>query len=185
MVREMSIQILRFFEATHAGCLYRIYVTSVDLLCVKMGRGVIPVPAYSGGGLIAGAAAAQAYEEGKRLFEREVEEEGQMLDKRGVAGIRIFIKANKRGYQFDPEDLEAVRLDYIGKWKRLFFCKPTPVFIVDSPRHGRLKFRLPAKKDVVIALHELKRLFGDDLDVSLRMDDYKKALKKYAKIRGE
>jgi len=179
----MSVQILRFFTATHAGCLYRIYVTSVDLLCVKMGRGIIPVPGYSGGGMLSTAAAAQAYEEGKRLFEREVEEEGQMLDKRGVAGIRVFIKANKRGYEFDPEDLDEVRLDYTGKWKRLFFCSPNPVLILRSPRHGKLKFWLPARKDVVIAMFELKRLFGEGLDINLRLADYKKALKKYEKIR--
>src|SRR5262249_28247897 len=109
---------------------------------------------------------------------------GQMLDKRGVAGIRIFIKANDRGYQFDIEDLDEVRLDYVGKWKRLFFCRPNPVLILGSPSYGRLKFRLPAKKDVVIAIHELTRLFGDDLDVNLRLDEYNKALKKYKKIRG-
>jgi hypothetical protein len=180
----MSVQILRFFEATRAGCLYRIYVTSVDLLCVKMGRDSIPVPRYSGGGFIAANAEYQNYEEARQAFEREVEEEGQMLDRRGVAGIRIFIKANKRGFQFDADDLHEVRLDYVGKWKRLFFCRPTPAFILDSPADGRLKFCLPAKKDVVIAIHELGRLFGDDLQVNVRLEDYKKALKKYAKIRG-
>jgi hypothetical protein len=179
----MSVQILRFFEATHAGCFYRIYVTSADLLCVKMGRDRMPVSTYSGGGLLSGMQQAQNFREALEAFQREVEEEGQMLDKRGADGIRIFINANDRGYQFEPEDLEEVRLDYVGKWKRLFFCRPNPMLILRSTTDGKLKFMFPRKKDVIIAMHELKRLFSDDLIIKLRIDEYKKALKNYAKLR--
>ncbi|HZZ79460.1 MAG TPA: hypothetical protein VFE62_13130 [Gemmataceae bacterium] len=178
----MRDTILRFFEATNEGFLYRIYVTRIDILCVRMGRSQIPQPIGSTVG-IAGAAGAQAaYEEKMGRFEREVEEEGQTLAKRGEDGVRTYIRANDRGYEFDSEELDEVRLDYAGKWKRLFFMSPTPALFL---RDGKDKFifLLPKKKDVVIALHELELLCGDNLEINLRMDDYKKPLKKYAKMR--
>jgi hypothetical protein len=173
----MPAEMLRFFIGTNAGFLYRIYVTSSDLLCVRMGRSRIPV------GIGAGAAAAQAYEEAKRNFDREVEEEGHSLAKRGEEGVRVFIRANKRGYCFDPDDLTEIRLDYAGKWKRWFFMSPSPALFLQT-KSENLKFLLPQKKDVVIALHELQLLLGEDLEVGLRLDDYKKAMKKYEKMRN-
>lgn len=179
----MSVQILRFFNAIHDGAFYRIYVTAGEILCVKMGRD-IPAGVYSGGGLVGGIAAAQQYAEAKEQFERDIEQEGQMLDKRGEEGIRIFIKANKRGCRFHVEDLDEVRLDATGKWKRFFFLgRPDPVLFLGSAKNGQMMFRLPAKKDLVIAYYELSRLVGDDLTVNLRLDEYRKAIKKYEKMR--
>jgi hypothetical protein len=178
----MRDAILRFFEATNAGFLYRVYVTNIDLLCVRMGRTQIPMPIGSTTGIVGAAGAQAAYEEKKARFDRDIEEEGQSLAKRGEEGIRIYIRANDRGYEFDAEELDEIRLDYVGKWKRIFFMSPNPALFLRGADE-KMTLLLPKKKDVVIALHELELLCGDKLEVNLRIDEYRKALKKYAKMR--
>src|SRR5712692_643983 len=113
----MGVEIHRYFDGFYKGFLYHIYVTNIDVLCVRMGRDV-PAAGYHGGGLVGGLAAAQQQQEALRKYEREVKEETDMLAKRDTEGIRTYIKAMKRGYELDPDDLEDVRIDAVGKWKR-------------------------------------------------------------------
>ena len=173
--------ILRFFSATQGRQGYRIYVTPDELLCVRI-AGKRPARAF-GGGLVGAVGNENAYQEALAEYERDVESQCADLVRRGVDALRIYIKANKRGYVLDWDDCDEVTLDYVGKWKRWFFGTPEPALIVRHRKVGQVKLRLPEKKDVVIALFELQAMLGDKLQVGLNTDDYKKALRKYEKIR--
>ena len=54
----MGVEINRYFDGFYKGFLYHIYVTKIDVLCVRMGRDV-PAAGYHGGGLVGGLAAAR------------------------------------------------------------------------------------------------------------------------------
>ena len=112
---EQTFRILRYFTVTHNGWLYRIYVTAIDLLCVRIGRSQIPQQGSAGGAVvaggllggavgagIAGAAAHRNNEAALAEFERDVAVESEMLMKRDENGIRAYIKALKRGFDLDP-----------------------------------------------------------------------------------
>jgi hypothetical protein len=130
---------------------------------------------------LAGAAAAQ---EKLREYQREIEHEAAVLAKRNAEGIRIFAKANKRGFVASQDDLEEIRIDAIHKWKRFLFMSPNPAFIIQHAALGKRIYEFRAKKDVIIAIYELERLFGDDLEIGLPSEYYQKALKKYRKMQG-
>jgi hypothetical protein len=174
----MSDDFPPYFETIYGQYLYRVYVTSVDLIFVELGTRVVWDQINSG---LGGAAAAR---EKQREYQREIEHEAAVLAKRNADGIRIFAKANKRGFVAGQDDLEEIRVDAIHQWKRFFFMSPNPAFIIQHVSLGKRVYEFRAKKDVIIAIHELQRLFGDDLEIGLPSEYFQKALKKYRKMQG-
>ena len=112
----MSSSILRYFSAMQGRQGYRIYVTASELLCVRI-AGKRPARAF-GGGLVGAVGNENAYQEALAEYERDVDSQCADLVRRGVDAIRIYVKANKRGYILDWDDCDEVTLDYVGKWKR-------------------------------------------------------------------
>ena len=90
----------------------------------------------------------------------------------------------KRGFELHSDDLEEVRINQSGRWRRWFFGNPDPpVLTVRHSSIGKFTFVLRNKKDVVFALCELERLLGDRFDIAFDINDYKKMLTKYKKMR--
>jgi hypothetical protein len=172
----MSEPLLRYFDAIHKPDRYRVYLTDSSLLCVNLGQ----LPAVQGTGM----AAAQAYQEAVESAKWQWQQAAERLGKRNAEGIQIYIKANKCGYVFNVDDLDEVRIGYVNRWKRLFFVTPDPAVIVRHPKHGRHRFIPVEKADVVVALYELQELYGDVVEVDIDVSPYKKALKKYEKLRN-
>lgn len=115
---------------------------------------------------------------------REIEAEGKMLDQRNEEGIRIFIQAGKRGFIARPKELDEACVDLVGRWRYLFFGKPRPAFIFRHRTRGNMTFIFQTKYDAVIGLYELQNLFKRKLDIQLNLKDYKKGLRKYAKMQS-
>jgi hypothetical protein len=113
----------------HKGYLYRIAVTSSDVLFVELGHGrkYTTAPVYNSGGVLGGIAAAEAAQK-QEMQNRDIEEEGEKLDDRNAEALRIYIKAGKRGFKARPEELERVRIDYAnsGKWYRFSSGEESP-----------------------------------------------------------
>ena len=108
----MTLQSPRYFQATHRDTLYRVYVTPFDLLCVRVGREANKTSSagWAGGvigaligGVVGGLIGRSVAEKIARpryadnsvaRIEWEIEQEGAMLDKRDVKGIRTYHPGN-------------------------------------------------------------------------------------------
>jgi hypothetical protein len=171
-----------YFVAHCGGYVYRAYVGAADLLLARVGKIPTANAVAYGGGMVGALAAHNQMQRDMK----EVDGESADLDRCNVDGVRAYIRTHAGGFTARPKDLDEIRLDLVGEWKAWFFGffgKPDPAFILRHRSEGEWTFLFPKKKDVVIALYELGRLFGDQLEVGLPQEEYRKALKKYEKGR--
>ena len=138
-------------------------------------------------GLLGAAAyqiALERYEAELAKFDTQALVDGAELARRGEVGIRIFLEATKKkGFVLERADWRGLSMEHIGFWKRFAWCKPSTALIVDHKKRGPVTFIFSKKADIVTAVSELERAFGDDFSVHVKTDIYTKAMKKYEQSR--
>jgi hypothetical protein len=178
------------FLAYHLGQLYQVCVTSRDFVCAALrtvASGKAPRQGAGGGGVL-GAMGVSPFDvlsddSGPLDVEGQIERMRETFDTLGADGIRAYVKETNRGFVINPKDLDEAWIDAVGKWKRLFFGRPSPALILNHRKQGKLVFVFRKKHDVVVGVYETDRLLGDHLAIALNLDRYRKAIRKYEKMR--
>jgi hypothetical protein len=149
--------------------LYRIYVTSTDLLIFRCGIGTITLGQitprtksqirYFGWGLIPMimAAIARAHE-GKQL---RLADRIQNLDMADEEALRDLAGMGDNSSIADPCDLNWMRIDPPSGWYRFWYgAEHEGVLRFAHRRVGKLALALPTTRDVRLVREELPKLFG-------------------------
>jgi len=151
--------------------LYRIYITSSDLLVFAIGVGAVsmgevlartrPVQMPQGG--MAGAWAAVQQSEDLKLADRIAE-----LDAADETTLRQIAESGDRAFQVTPQDLKWMILDGPSLWYRWFnSIQHEAVWKFAHRTQGRWDFALPSLRDARRAAEWLPRLFHDLVKVKL------------------
>ncbi len=185
--------------AAVCGCyMYKIYVTSSNVLFVQLGSGLKYKSDNTTTGDAAnsmimsalfGQAGAARVRDGQldrqREIDRKIEEEADQAPNTNAKGVRFNIKVRKRGFIARPRDLLRVRIDqlYANSWKRFLLGRSKPALFIDHVDLGEMVFVFRGKFDLIVALCELKRLLGDELEIDLPKRFYGKSVTKYRKTQ--
>jgi hypothetical protein len=166
-----------FFHACVPGIsenhhrLYRIYITSADLLVFAIGRGAVSMgevmartrrerlPQVGIAGAIAAREEAKELELAKRVAE---------LDAADEATLREYAASGDAAFQVTPQDVKWMSLDSPSLWYRWFnSVEHQAVWKFALRSQGRWDFALPSMRDARRAAEWLPQIFPDQVKVNL------------------
>jgi hypothetical protein len=149
--------------------LYRVYITSRDLLLIDVGSEARPANAavVTGavvGGLI-GALVASALVGNKTR--NPLADRLRELDLADERELRHIAREDAGCFAAGPDDVEELRLDGPSGWRRFFGNKHEARLTLRHRREGRLVLELPTFRDVSRATEELPKLFWEVIMIDL------------------
>jgi hypothetical protein len=149
--------------------LYRVYITSRDLLLIDIGSEARPAnPAVITGAVVGGligALVASALVDNKTR--NPLADRLRELDLADERELRHIAREDAGCFTAGPDDVEELRLNGPSAWRRFFGNKHEVRLTLRHRREGRLVLELPTFRDVSRATEELPKLFWEVLMIDL------------------